>query len=384
MSTQSRARARRAVPGCEGLESRSLLSMILAHGHNLAARVAEVSAQQVHLSFLASLPTTPNRVVSTVPANGDVNPYGVAKTPNGWLVSNFNNSQNLQGTVTTIVRITPGGGQTTFFTSTAPDVGLTTALGVLREGFVLVGSLPTIDGTSNTLQGPGALLVINRFGQQVARLSDPNLLDGPWDLTVSDQGNHAEVYISNVLNGTVSRLDVRIHNGQISFSTPVQIASGYTFRTDPAALVVGPTGLAYDARTDTLYVASTGDNAIYAIHHASRTGTRAGTGELIYTDDTHLHGPLGLALLPDGNLLTANGDAVNPDPANPSTLVEFTPRGRFINQYSLANAGGTPGAAGAAFGLALDPQGRALVLAAVNDATNSLDLFHGINPGNGG
>src|SRR5215471_5173764 len=49
-------------------------------------------------------------IVSTVPPNGDVNPYGVAFVPQGFqsgsgplragdiLVSNFNNSKNLQGT----------------------------------------------------------------------------------------------------------------------------------------------------------------------------------------------------------------------------------------------------------------------------------------------
>ena len=58
--------------------------------------------------------------VSTVPANGDTNPYGVAFVPFGFpqggplnpgdiLVSNFNNSAGLSGTGTTIVRVTAGG-----------------------------------------------------------------------------------------------------------------------------------------------------------------------------------------------------------------------------------------------------------------------------------
>ena len=58
--------------------------------------------------------------VSTVPTNGDVNPYGVAiapaglQTPTGGflqpgdiLVSNFNNSANQQGTGATIIRDDP-------------------------------------------------------------------------------------------------------------------------------------------------------------------------------------------------------------------------------------------------------------------------------------
>src|SRR5579872_615814 len=65
-------------------------------------------------------------VVSTVPSNGDLNPYGVAfvhkSFPDGGaaaggdiLVSNFNNSANLQGTGSTIVSISPGGQQKLFF-----------------------------------------------------------------------------------------------------------------------------------------------------------------------------------------------------------------------------------------------------------------------------
>jgi hypothetical protein len=54
---------------------------------------------------------------STVPANGDVNPYGMARVTKSQgslikgniLISNFNNSKNLQGTGTTIVQVSPQG-----------------------------------------------------------------------------------------------------------------------------------------------------------------------------------------------------------------------------------------------------------------------------------
>jgi hypothetical protein len=46
------------------------------------------------------------------------------------------------------------------------------------------------------------------------------------------------------------------------------IASGYIHRPDPATFEVGPTGLAYDARNNILYVASTGDNAVFAVRNA--------------------------------------------------------------------------------------------------------------------
>jgi hypothetical protein len=96
------------------------------------------------------------------------------------LISNFNNSNNFQGTGTTIVKLIPNGvvapsvpvgssgNAVTFFTS--PLAGLSTALGVLQRGFVIVGNLPTTDGTSNTLSH-GSLQVIDRKGKLVATLN---------------------------------------------------------------------------------------------------------------------------------------------------------------------------------------------------------------------
>src|SRR5690242_20025153 len=72
--------------------------------------------------FAAYANATIKRVASTVPSNGDVNPYGMAVVPTttgslvrgNILVSNFNNSANLQGTGTTIVQISPTGSVTLF------------------------------------------------------------------------------------------------------------------------------------------------------------------------------------------------------------------------------------------------------------------------------
>src|SRR5919109_1354664 len=69
-------------------------------------------------------------VASTVPANGDVNPYGLVTVPTtigsltqgNLLVSNFNNSANLQGTGTTIVQISPSGSFSVFAHINANDL----------------------------------------------------------------------------------------------------------------------------------------------------------------------------------------------------------------------------------------------------------------------
>ncbi|WP_232438110.1 hypothetical protein [Burkholderia ubonensis] len=318
-------------------------------------------------------------IASTVPTNGDLNPYGIAFVPPGvpaWstlkpgdvVVSNFNNSSNLQGTGTTIVKLSPDNSPTVFFQG--QNLGLTTALAVLRNGFVLVGNVPTTDGQH--VVPPGSLLVINPQGSLVTQLVSAALLDGPWDMTVIDRGQRVTAFVSNLLNGTVARIDLMFDNsgGVTMLQSSRIIASGYTFRTDPSALVVGPTGLAYDANNDILYVASTGDNAVFAIQNAASTNGNAGAGRLIYFDKKHLHGPLALALAPNGHLVTANGDAVNPDPQQPSEIVEFTVDGQFVAQMQVDIV---PGAAfGLAFGLGSQRQPQ---FAAVNDNTNSATVW---------
>ncbi|WP_321788673.1 hypothetical protein [Burkholderia pyrrocinia] len=315
---------------------------------------------------------------STVPANGDLNPYGIAFVPHGvptWstlkpgdvVVSNFNAASNLQGTGTTIVKLSPGNTPATFFHGS--NLGLTTALAVLRSGFVLVGNVPTPDG--KTVVAPGSLLVINPAGNLVTQLVSATLLDGPWDMTVIDRGQRVTAFVSNVLNGTVARIELAIGNDGVTMLPGSRIiASGYVNRTDPSALVVGPTGLAYDPNIDVLYVASTGDNAVFAIQNAASTNRNGGVGRMIYFDAKHLHGPLALALAPNGHLVTANGDAVNPDPLQPSEIVEFTVDGHFVAQMQVDTAPGS--AFGLAFGQGSKGQPQ---FAAVDDNTNTATVW---------
>ncbi|MGU7783581.1 hypothetical protein [Burkholderia sp. PU8-34] len=325
----------------------------------------------------------PSAVISTtIPTNGDVNPYGIAFVPQGvpaWstlkpgdvIVSNFNNSSNVQGTGTTIVKLTPGSSQaTTFFQGS--NLGLTTALTVLRNGFVLVGNVPTTTTGGITNIGQGSLLVINPQGTHAQPLVDPRLLNGPWDMTVIDRGQRVTAFVSNVLGGNVSRIDLMFDSSGVAtmLSSSTVIAAGYKTGRDPSALVLGPTGLAYDPTIDVLYVASTADNAVFAIQHAASTSSNPGVGRMIYFDNMHLHGPLALALAPNGHLVTANGDAVNADPNQPSEIVEFTAQGRFIAQMQVDIVGGA--AFGLAFGLSSSNQPQ---FAAVNDNTNTATVW---------
>jgi hypothetical protein len=272
---------------------------------------------------------------STAPSNGDLNPYGVAFVPAGFpaggsivpgdvLVSNFNASSNLEGTGTTIVSISPTGQQTLFATSAL--IGLDTALGVLSRGFVVVGNVPVTYPDNVSTPGQGSLQIFDRNGHLVATLNDPNLLDSPWDLTIHDQGSAAQVFVSNLLSGTVTRLNLMISNSGVALVSKTRIGSGFGHQIIPAIVAVGPTGLAYDPIRDTLYVASTADNKIFGIGDAGRRTTSADTGFVVFADQTHLHGPLGLTLSPNGNLITANGDGVNAG-GTQNDLVEFTQGG---------------------------------------------------------
>lgn len=336
------------------------------------------------ISFAEEEPFLPNAInSSTIPENGDVNPYGVAFVPAGFpgggaiaggdvLVANFNNSDNAQGTGTTIIRlpargpIAPPGSATTFFTSKLQ--GLSTALGVLRGGFVVVGNVPTKDGTFATI-GRGALQVIDRHGKLVKTWTDPVFLDGPWDLAVDDNGGKAHIFVSNVLNGTVSRLDVSVTSSAVTLESMMTIATGYSHVPNAAALVLGPTGLAFDPDTGILYVASTNDNAIYSVGNARQRSSAAHKGALVFSNE-HLRGPLALRFAPNGHLLAANGDAVNADVLHPSEIVEFTRSGEFIREFNVdASQGG-------AFGIdAQDTRANengGFNFAAVDDVTSNL------------
>lgn len=343
---------------------------------------AAVASAQSHNHAWDNEPFLPSAAhsASTVPSNGDVNPYGVAFIQNTFLtgkgtlqhgdilVSNYNNKNNLQGTGTTIIDVPANGGKpTVFFQGTAP-LGLSTGLGTLQYGFVLVANLPTSDGTSNTAKA-GSILVLNNKGKLIQNITGSEI-DGPWDMAVIDNGDRATVYVANALNGTVSRIELGVNAQGVFQLSRATIASGYMHQGDPAALFDAPTGLVYDAKSDRLFVASTLDNLVFAVPQASSRNHSAGPGSIVYDDPQHLHGALAMAEAPNGHLLVTQNDVINSDPNQPSEIVEFTKDGDFVKEIPVdPNQGGS-------FGLAvqLNNDGTA-TLAAVDDVTSSLTVW---------
>ena len=300
-----------------------------------AASLHPVAALQHGIQLAQTSPLT-TTVGTTVPANGDVNPYGVAVVPRtvgklvqgDVLVSNFNDKANEQGTGTTIVEITPSGTLQLFASITSTQlpggcpggVGLTTALSVLSRGYVVVGNLPTKDGSSATI-GTGCLIVLDANGKVVQTLAGHGI-NGPWDMTAFDQGATATLFVANVLNGTLAAGPIlgtnqgsvvrlvltvpELGQGSPSLKSSTTIAQGFAERTDPGALVIGPTGLGL-AANGTLYVADTLQNRIGAIPSALTRTNEAHAGWDV-TANGSLNNPLGLVVAANGDILTVNAN----------------------------------------------------------------------------
>jgi hypothetical protein len=331
-----------------------------------------------------------SQIASTVPANGDVNPYGVAVVPQTTgklargdiLVSNFNSKANVQGTGTTIVEVSPDGSARLFarlgaLPRSAPcpgGIGLTTALEVLPGGWVAVGSLPTTGGGSLPARNPtGCIIVLNSHGKPVETWVNKNI-NGPWDMTMRAGSGHAALFVSNVLSRsggqrtapprsglcTVVRVDVALAPGTRPRMTGVTVVGGgFPWRQNKAALIQGPTGLALGT-AGTLYVASTIGNSVSAIPNALTRTSPANSRSGVLTSGRALNGPLGLTIAPGGDLIAVNG--------NDGRAIEITPAGRQAATVTLV-----PHGAGDLFGVTTPADGQGLLF--VNDGTNALDLF---------
>ncbi len=357
----------------------------------VASTSTNASVTSTPTAYLANF-ATPSTLSSTVPPNGDINPYGIVLVPSSTgklhagelLVSNFNAKEsaqeNGQGTGTTIVQVSPAGKVSPFATidaNTLPGpcpggVGLTTALNILPGGYVVVGSLPTTNGKSATARY-GCLIVLDSEGKTVETIASKNI-QGPWDSTAKSEGSKTTLFVSNALNGGAAKGTHTVDNSTVlrialesgEHQTPkvlneTVIANGIPWIDSAEALVLGPTGLAL-ASNGTLYVASTEDNKILAISEAMTRMTPAAKGGIVLTQGGHLKEPLGMVLAPNGNIITSNGGDGN--------MVETTPAGQ---QVAVQTADKQTGA-GSLFGLVIAPEDKGIYF--VDDGENTLNLLH--------
>jgi hypothetical protein len=192
-------------------------------------------------------------------------------------------------------------------------------------------------------------------------------------MSALDLDSRAYLFVTNVLNGTVAGNGSLVYGGTVvrlylstfglmpQVQNMVTIGSGFPEKTDPAALVIGPTGVALGP-DGTLYVVDTAENRIAGISNAVNRSTSAGLGNTVIKNGS-LNAPLGLTITPfKQNLLTVNG--------NNGEMLEITPAGQQVAEMSVAKIGSPPGA-GALFGVATTGHGVYFV----NDATNTLNVL---------
>jgi hypothetical protein len=377
--TATRGTITRGIPA-HGSTARAAIAAILAFG---AIAAAPASADEPR-GFLETVHKHIT-LTSTVPDNGDQNPYALVVAPvsagkiqaGDVLVDNFNNLSNLQGLGTTIVDVNPATRQTALFAKLPRQlpqcpggVGLSTAMAMLKSGWVIVGSTPSNDGTTRT-KGSGCLLVLDANGQLVDTWSGPDI-NGPWgNMAVADNGSTASLFISMagfdvpgpqvrdpetgypviIAKATVLRIDLAIAPGKPPvIKARTVVADGFGQRADRDVFLIGPTGLAL-APDNTLYVSDALANRIVAIPDAVSRTSSAGTGREV-TKGGLLLRPLALVMLPNGHLLACNarnGQVVELDPATGKQIYA---------QWVDTNQAQSPPGNGDLFGIALKPDGK--------------------------
>ena len=372
-----RARCRRAV--CVS----ALAAALAPCAHAIAAQPP---------SFLDSI-RRQTTLTSTVPENGDQNPYAIVVAPvsagviqkDDVLVTNFNNDGNLQGLGTTIVAFNPTTKKLTTFASLPRNlagcpggIGLTTAMTMLKSGWVIVGSAPSADGTTGT-KGPGCLIVLDANGK-VASIIANDGINMPWgNMATIDNGDTATIFVSNAGFGigspdgdprvvnqqTVLRLQLAIKSGEPPQAvSQTVVGSGFGGQPNKDVFLIGPTGLAL-AADGTLYVSDATGNRITAIWDATTRDHTAGLGRTV-TKDGFLQRPLAMAWAPNGHLLVVNaqnGQVVEVDPVSGDQI-----KARWIDP----NKAQKPPGSGDLFGIAMTPAADGFYF--VEDENNTLVL----------
>ena len=201
-------------------------------------------------------------------------------------------------------------------------------------------------------------------------------INGPWDMTsVQLFGPFAELFVTNVLNGTVAAAGNEVDQGTvlrlgvfepagrppILFGTTT-VATGFAEELNSSALVLGPTGVALEPN-GTLYVADTVHSRIAAVPFATSRFFPVTGGGFTVSRGGSLNSPLGLAVAPGGDLIAVNGADGN--------AVEVTPFGAQVDTRTID----TFDSGGDLFGLAIAPGGRGLLFVNDNSAANTLDIL---------
>lgn len=279
---------------------------------------------------------------------GQLNPYGldVAKSTNGVFtkgdlaVCNFNDNTNVQGTGYTIVSLHPTPGS-------YPSL-------VVADPTTLTGCNALALGPDDTIYAAAFVSndnpIFSSSGSLITNLSG-SPFNNPFGQTYAQpmKGN-AAVYESNAADGSIVRIDLP------SLSTEV-IATGFPVNGGPPGSILGPSGLQYERRHDTLFVVDGQNNSVTEIRKVSsikgncavrvmsnghRFGGCGGSKAKILYEGAPLNGPISSALLFNGSLVIGN----TLDPNGQNLMIELNPGGHVMNVRNVDT-----GASGALFGM---------------------------------
>jgi len=341
------------------LEDRRVLSTIHPAYHQKIPVYQPLQTQVLQTPTLPRIQTAAVRNYDLIPPLGQVNPTGAISlsykvggatiVPFGYAYANA-----LPGTTVVSVSGVPSGGtgpksqvmsvgtlgqRQSLYQSAAGEMILTPPA-MFRAGFVSVGVIPTTynAGSDVTSSQAGELRILNVVGTPVMIIRDSNLISGPKGMTWVDNGNSASLFVANSINGVISRFDFKIYQRgvpAIKLVKATQIGSGYATAGSATTDLQGPSGLSYDGVTDTLYVASTLNNSVYAIDRATRVKNLASPGRVVINNSPNLTGPTGVSVSPSRTLLVS-GDLAS----GQTGLAEFDLGGKYLSKLPTGVASG--------------------------------------------
>ncbi|MGA8575688.1 MAG: hypothetical protein WB609_08415 [Candidatus Cybelea sp.] len=280
------------------------------------------------------------------PINGAQNPYGLAIAPltagkltkGDLVVCNFNAKSNVQGTGESIVALHPVPNSSPIHVSSIKSLKGCDSLSLDLDDTIWAASMVAND---NPVIDPSGKLIANISGKP---------FNQPWGQILARQKSKSAFYATNAGTGTI----VRINLG--SKFTYDLIATGFPVNHGKPGTALAPSGLAYDAKIDTLYFADGMNNTIVAFKNVSKIpshGIKAGGNGMKFSgpsaadarvvfSGTPLNGPISTALLFNGNLVV--GNTLDPDGKN--LLIEISAAGKLLDVRNVDK-----GPAGSLFGI---------------------------------
>lgn len=278
---------------------------------------------------------------STVdPTNGDQDPYGLAyvnQSPYGkskynkgdLLACNYSNKSGALGKGTTIEVLAPKPGSKPA-TLIADDR-------IQGCSAVQIGQYAATFTADYTAKNDAMVQPNGKFGRTFTNKGMPK----PWSIGYVNSGLDYPpgdaIFTGDESNGKI----VRVNLGAGSGPTYAAVISGFAVGKSSSGAPLGPTGIQYQSKGDTLYIFDGVTNTLVSISKAYNTliepnsiivsangksfsGPLAKNAHLIYAGSS-LKKPVASALLPNGNLVVANSGSTKGN-----YLVEIATNGKIL------------------------------------------------------